>query len=230
MIISHKYKFIFIKTHKTASTSLEIALSKFCGEKDIITKIEPKDELIRNRLNYLGPQNYKIPYNYYSYSDWLSLLTLKGSKEYKNHMKASDIKSYISSDVWSNYFKFCFERNPYDKIISLKYYIEDKYNEKYKIDEFMKIYGHFAKDYYLYTGKNREIIIDKIYQYSDMQNALKDISKKLNLPERLCINKIRAKSGIRKKHVDYKSLFSNEDREYVFQSFNEEIQLFGYKF
>ncbi|MEL6382956.1 MAG: chondroitin 4-O-sulfotransferase, partial [Cyanobacteria bacterium J06626_18] len=31
MIISHEYKFIFLKTRKTAGTSIEIALSKFCG-------------------------------------------------------------------------------------------------------------------------------------------------------------------------------------------------------
>ena len=37
MIISHKHKFIFFKTRKTAGTSLQIALSEFCGSDDIIT-------------------------------------------------------------------------------------------------------------------------------------------------------------------------------------------------
>ena len=36
MIISHKYKFIFIKTQKTAGSSIELYLSRFCGKDDII--------------------------------------------------------------------------------------------------------------------------------------------------------------------------------------------------
>ena len=43
MIISHKFKFIFIKTLKTAGTSIEISLSKYCSEYDILTPIFSKD-------------------------------------------------------------------------------------------------------------------------------------------------------------------------------------------
>lgn len=72
MLLSHKYKFIFIKTKKVAGTSVEIALSKYLGEKDIIT---PNSELtlfgnirrfeketeddIRKNFNGVLPRNYK---------------------------------------------------------------------------------------------------------------------------------------------------------------------------
>ena len=37
MIVSHKHKFIFFKTRKTAGSSIQVALAKHCGEDDIIT-------------------------------------------------------------------------------------------------------------------------------------------------------------------------------------------------
>ena len=36
MIISHKLKLIYIKLYKVAGSSFEIALSKYCGEHDIV--------------------------------------------------------------------------------------------------------------------------------------------------------------------------------------------------
>jgi hypothetical protein len=43
MILSHTRKFIFIKTRKVSGTSMEISLSQFCGEGDIITPISYED-------------------------------------------------------------------------------------------------------------------------------------------------------------------------------------------
>ena len=40
MIISHEYKFIFIKTVKTAGTSIYHYLAPLCGPDDILSPIE----------------------------------------------------------------------------------------------------------------------------------------------------------------------------------------------
>lgn len=57
MIISHKHRFIFIKTRKTAGTSIEISLSRYCGKDDVITPITPADEVLRGVFG-MAAQNY----------------------------------------------------------------------------------------------------------------------------------------------------------------------------
>ena len=72
MILSHKNKFIFLKTKKTASTSIELLLSKVCGKNDIITPVSEltllgnirrfekvTEEDLRKKINAKLPQNYK---------------------------------------------------------------------------------------------------------------------------------------------------------------------------
>jgi hypothetical protein len=47
MILSHEHKFIFLRTKKTAGTSIELALSDLCGPDDIITPLTGEDEARR---------------------------------------------------------------------------------------------------------------------------------------------------------------------------------------
>ena len=64
MIISHKHKFIFIKTFKVSGTSMEIALSRYTGKKDILTPLNLEDEIKRyKKTGALHKIIKKINYN-----------------------------------------------------------------------------------------------------------------------------------------------------------------------
>ena len=95
MIVSYAKNFIFLKTRKTASTSHEIALSSICEAKDIITPIRMKDEEIRKKMNFRGPQNIKIPTKYLSFRS--NVVSKLGLKEYNywNHMPGREAKKLI---------------------------------------------------------------------------------------------------------------------------------------
>ena len=189
MIINHKYKFIFIKSFKTAGTSLEIALSKFCSDKDMITEIEPSDEIIRKNLKYTGPQN---------------------NTGMKVHMSAGEIKSRIKSEIFENYFKFVVVRNPFDQIISAFYWHnESKKNGKklwffkkksIDFDKFFKRKArHIFEDEINKNTENEKILVDKFISYENLKNDLSSLSDTLKLPENLyeVFKNIKAKSNIK---------------------------------
>jgi hypothetical protein len=77
MIVSHRHRFIFLRLPKTASTSLAIALSQFCGPEDTITGISKKDEALRAALGFPGPQNYTRPWYRYPLRDLARTLIVR---------------------------------------------------------------------------------------------------------------------------------------------------------
>ena len=189
MIVNHKYKFIFIKSFKTASTSLEIALSKFCDKNDIITPIVIQDEKIRQKLNFNSPQNYK---------------------GFEEHMTALEVKNKLDAEIFNNYFKFIVVRNPFEQIISAYYWHNESKKKERKFLFFRKkplSFNKFFKrkaQHIFYDEINRytdngKVIIDGFIKYENFENDLIRISNLLKLPENLyeIFKNIRAKSNIK---------------------------------
>ena len=137
MIVSHEHRFIFLKTAKTAGTSIEIALSKYCSPDDTVTPIFVEDERTRAELGYQGPANYLIPYGQYSRLDWCQFVATRRRLKFLNHSPAAHVQQYVESDIWNSYFKFSVERNPWDKLVSY-YYWEHRGTPTMPIDEWVR--------------------------------------------------------------------------------------------
>ena len=228
MIISHKYKFIFIRTHKTAGTSIEIELSKFCGEEDVITPISLKDEAIRRKLGYRGSQNYVESWLKYEFKDWVRLFAeLQRKKKFVGHMLAKEIRQKIGDDIWNSYFKFCFERNPWDKVISF-YFFQHRKESRPLLSEFI-LSGEASQvsDYDLYTCDGK-IIVDYIGRYENLDSELELIDERLGFPERLQI--ARAKGNFREDRRHYRLLLGDEEKKRISIDLAKEISYFGYEF
>ena len=181
MIISHKYKFIFLKTNKTAGTSIEIALSKFCGPKDVITPISLEDEEIRKELGYRGPQNYLSPPWDYTYKDIAAFLK-KGQRAHRfyNHISASEVKAHVGQQLWDDYFKFCVERNPWDRLVSL-YYWKHKAKPLPTFSEFIASDNPLIlkrKGFELYTIDG-QIAVNKVCRLENISEELETIRSQL---------------------------------------------------
>ena len=228
MIISHKHKFIFLKTGKTAGTSVEIALSKFCGANDIVTKISEVDEETRKSLGYTGAQNYKG--NRAPAFKWIkSLLGKPEAATFFNHMPATRVRALISREIWDSYFKFCIERNPWDKTVSY-YYWKNRSEPRPPMIDWLNKGAHKVlqdRGRQLYTIDGN-IVVDQVIKYENLADDLETIRLKIGLPEPLELP--NAKSSIRKDRRHYQEIFSDEERQIIAKDFAYEIRTFGYEF
>ena len=100
MLISHRYRFIFLKTRKTASTSVEGILERLCAPDGHIPK--HKQSEIRSEYGYISGRA-----GGETRSDFLQA-----------HSPASVAKSVIGAPIFNSYLKVYTVRNPYDKVVS----------------------------------------------------------------------------------------------------------------
>ena len=230
MLISHRYKFIFIKTKKTAGTSLEIALSRYLGARDVITHISPEDEQLRQQSGGLGPQNFYLPLSTLQPAHWAQWLRTRQRPYFYNHMPADEIVRHVSASVWQHYFKFCFERNPWDKVISW-YYWEHKQEPRPPLDAFIQagrasdLAAGGGSSLYTINGK---LAVDKVYRYEDLPAALQDLKDRLGLPE--VPDLPHAKGQYRQDKRPYQTRYSPVNRQMIAGLFADEISRLGYRF
>ncbi|PEN13405.1 hypothetical protein CRI94_08760 [Longibacter salinarum] len=226
MIISHKHRFIYVKTRKTASTSLEIALSKFCGPDDIITPIDERGEAKRRERGYRGPQNFYVPLKYYDRFDWATLLLRQRRKEFYNHRTADFIQDHVEPGIWDSYYTFSFERNPFDKAVSFYYYKtnEPRPNFNTWIHECRE---SRLTNWPIYTI-NGHMALDHLARYENLEAELAHLRDAIGLPDDIELPK--AKSGFRPERSPYTELMDDAARERIELVCAREIRLMGYSF
>jgi hypothetical protein len=229
MILSHKYKFIFIKTAKTAGTSIEVFLSKHCGPSDVLTPIEPSVEGHQPR-NYEGFIN-PVPEILERPGKIFSALrhSITSREKFYRHMPALEVRTRVPSDVWNGYFKFCVERNPWDKVLSHYYMHAAREGGSISLDEYLAR-GRFPINFFRYTDRaGKKIIVDRILRYENLLTDLGEVFSQLEIPFEGALG-VQAKSEYRTDRRPYQQVFSDEQRKLVERAFAKEIALHGYHF
>jgi hypothetical protein len=225
LIISHTHRFIFIKTRKTAGTSIEIGLSKFCGQTDVLTPI--LEEQWRAQLGYTAAQNYQIPFSQYHLPDYISLLLRQRRKYFFNHIPAYKVRQYVPRSVWDGYYKFTIERNPFDKMVSRYYYERTLGRTVLSLNDFVITQSAQYSDYELYTHRG-ELLVDKVYAYEELDGMLTDLELKLALPQPIDLEHIRAKGGNRPPQAKITEQLSVQAIDTICKYFAREMTLMGY--
>lgn len=242
MLISHEKKFIFLKTYKTGSSSIEEYLKKYCGEvhEDYGKYGFPiKNCIVSNmgvitypRCNVIAPPR---------------------NDHFWDHMSAQEVKNKISPRIWNEYYKFCVVRNPFDKLKSFYYfvnhkmykmknssYIKELYSDEYNIGlqyinnnidfiegiEQANSFGENIYDTSIYTMDN-SVCVDFVIKYENFENDINEVFEKLNIPyEPDKFPKIN--SSITPYGISNKEFYNENMINFVKEKYSFEIENFGY--
>ena len=157
MIVSHRHKFIFLKTQKTAGTALEATLSALCGPDDVITPFRTDNE--RYRVGR-GPQNYRIEHPVKPKRPLLRRILRRPERYWHpsigfyEHMPAWRVRAYVGENIWRSYYKFAFDRNPWDRQVSWYYYKTRNKEVRPAFERFMSSKRHaYVNNHDIYLPK-----------------------------------------------------------------------------
>lgn len=107
MIVSHKHKLIFIKTHKTSTQTFMKFIKPHLGPDDIMAGDSSNDVNDDTKLNV-----YKI-------FKQTGLCAGDYVEKYGNHLPWFIVKRIVGDDIWNEYAKITIEREPKDRLVSL---------------------------------------------------------------------------------------------------------------
>jgi hypothetical protein len=230
MIVSHKHKFIFIKTKKTAGTAIEAALSDLCGPQDVITPFREESEQDRKGLS---PQNYRIEHPLKPRRSFLRKLLMRPERYYHpsvgfyEHMPAWRVRDYLGEEVWRSYFKFAFDRNPWDRQVSWYLYKTKAKHTRPDFERFMASRRRaYVDNYQLYTIEGA-LAVDFLGRYETLEADLNAALERAGVGARVTVPRTNVTPD-KDQSRDYRSYYSPETRARVAEWYRPEIALLGY--
>lgn len=233
MILSHRHKFLFFKQMKSAGSSIELALTPFCGQDDIMSGSPYDNEVSQGYIE----RNNKLGYR----------------QVWNQHTSPSE---FFDSDtsLYESYTKFTTIRNPYDAIVSyfwwsfyspdstLKNHIltpreeDNTFTLQNKFMTYLQTYASFSK-----VGNTEMIIkwfaskyetfypkgLDHVLRYEDLEMDFSMLCGRIGLQP---INLPKLKSNIRKSPYSYNEYYNPVSYDIVTTCFKNTIEDFNYTF
>jgi hypothetical protein len=230
MIVSHSKKFIFVKPRKTAGTSVELLLSKLCGDEDVITPFgyDPQKD-IRERHGARAPQNYRValkPAIDYSLKDLARIVKHRRlpGQYFEEHESAQNIKNALGRSTWNTYRKITIVRNPWDHAVS---FFNWRIFRGRSYDFRTYVESYYSSIWRTIATEQGDLEMDYIIRFEHLKEDIDRLIQELGGPKELELP--RAKTKVRKQR-DYREFYVPETIERVREKNQHLLRHFPYRY
>lgn len=239
MIISHKHRFIFVRTRKVASSSLEIALTKLLDPNDFATRQSDREKQTGQLLpdfdsRVFGGFDKRLrPIFPYGHAPITQAYRLFGRRVQDYKVFSVDRNPWdraVSTFFWSNRSTNMRELPEEEQRSAFRAFLTNSANPGLK----RRLFGINAhrdisqRHLYCIAGVP---MVDFMLRFENLSADLEQLSSFLELPEPIDVANIHAKTQHRPKTSRaYQSFYDDETRKLVEDAAQWEIKNLGYCF
>ena len=216
MLISHKYKFLFVHIAKTGGTSVRATLERYRWRDPLYLP-----QFVCSRISHLTGHRIgaKIP----------------------RHAKVICAYEMLPREVFDGLFKFAFVRNPWDLQVSSFHHIRrerphylaghDDFESflRYKLDPARPYQFHVDTSIELQSDYlvdlHGKVLVDFIGRYENLADDFREVCRRIGVPAPALTHKRQAKD-----RAGYQTYYTEETRALVAEHFAPDIEMFGYRF
>jgi hypothetical protein len=216
MLCSHEKKFIYLKTRRTASTSVELFFERFCVPPEKYQEARTTNQIITEKGVVGARGNFPTKVDFY------------------NHMPASEVRTKLGREIFDAYYKFCTIRNPFDKLVS-SFWWDTRKGVDFSSEPFNRIRHRFSgfvlqrfgefNDRTIFMIDNRSVI-DEFIRYEHLASDVAQVCKTLGIDITVELGSYR--SGFRKRQEHFSEYYDPRTKALVEREFAWEINRFNY--
>jgi len=208
MIVSHRHRFIFTAVPKTGTHAVRQALREQLGEEDV----EQVGLFVDKRF------------------PWAELAAIR-----HGHLSLRQVRPYLGEAAFSDYFKFAFVRNPFDRFVSYcAFMLRGGEVFQQQPREAMRhfLFAEPPEQHILFQSQasllvdedGHTLLTDGVGRVEDMQGSYETICARLGIPSR----PLDRVNGSR--HGDYRRYYDQALIDGVARRYAQDLDLFGYTF
>ena len=220
MLVSHRYRFIFVKTKKSAGSSVELAFEPYARPESWVPPSGELDFPTLEMVSEAGIVGARSP-------------EAKKNAKYFDHMPAQTIRREVTPKVWKQYFKFCTIRNPWDKTVSFFHFTHKDLRDA-PTKQVIRRFRRWVDSAGRRRGLDKGIYwidgapaMDGYIRYHALAADTAAVAARLGIEE-VKIGNVHTEH--RQRGVPYEEYYDQDARSAVAETYADEIAHFGWTF